>query len=237
MDKPLHIQRRLSILTSLIKEGDEVLDIGCGSGSYITDSLGSLPIKVTAIDSDEKSIEYAKAHNKFPNVEYQLGSGEWFTSDKLYDVIICSHVLEHTDLPNGILWNARLLLKQDGLVFLAVPNGFGCFEFENIVPRLLSESSFGKAIIEKLKDKRVKDTLNADSPHINFFTFNKLGRMIYDNGLEIYQQYNEQVIGGVVSDRTLLKLPMVAQWNLAIGDRLPAWCSNGWIFVCKKRKL
>lgn len=143
-NKRPHIVRRLLILSSLLKEHDEVLDIGCGVGSYITDTLGYLPIKITAIDYDDNSIEYAKRHNQHKNVEYIVASGESYRTEKQFDVIVCSHVLEHCLYPEVLLKNINRLLKEDGKLFLAIPNGYGCFEFENFVPRQIMKTNIGK---------------------------------------------------------------------------------------------
>jgi 2-polyprenyl-3-methyl-5-hydroxy-6-metoxy-1,4-benzoquinol methylase len=234
INKRLHIIGRLEILCNLINANDKVLDIGCGTGSYITEALGYLPVKITAIDYDYKSIEYAKLHNHHKRVEYIKAEGETFTSLKKYDVIICSHVIEHSINPESLISNIQSLLGDDGILFLALPNGYGCFELENIIPRAFNFTEFGGNILNKLMSMNLKDSLNHDSWHVNYFTIKRLIKLLTLCGLKVNKIYNEQVIGGVVTDRTLLKIPKMEEFNLKIADKLPHFLANGWILICQK---
>jgi len=231
---PIHIRRRLLILCKLVKKGDRVLDVGCGVGNYTASILGYLPVRITAIDYDKASIDYAKAHNKHKNVEYIVASGEKFRSDSPYDVIVCSHVLEHTPFMELLLGNMRKLLKNNGRLFLAVPNGYGCFEIENFVPNMIMRTGWGHRMVKWLRGRSVKDSLNYDSPHIHHFTVADIEKLLGKTGWKVVKMYNEQLLGGVITDRTVLRLPMVAKWNMSLGYRLPSWMANGWIFVCEK---
>jgi SAM-dependent methyltransferase len=232
-DKRPHIARRLQILSSLLKDHDEVLDIGCGVGSYITDILGYLPVKITAIDYDDKSIEYAKHHNQHKNVEYIVASGESYRSDNQFDIVICSHVLEHSMYPESLLQNIKSLLKLKGLLYLALPNGYGCFEVENFIPRQIMKTYFGKKLINSIMSN-VKDTLNHENPHVQFFNLKKLYVLLMDVGFCVEIGFSEQLLGGVITDRTILKLPYMERLNMWLGDKLPIDMSNGWILLCRK---
>lgn len=232
--KRLHIIRRLEILCEIINEGDKILDIGCGVGSYITDTLGYLPVKVDAIDYDNESIVYARKHNEHSNVNYILAEGEKYQSSYQYDVIVCSHVIEHSPEPDRILSNAKELLKDSGWLYMALPNGHGCFETENFIPRMIGMTEVGEKLIDKMTNNKVKDSLNRHNPHINFYTIGGITKLLKKNDFNIKERYNEQVIGGVVTDRTLLRLPKAEKVNLNIADRLPANMVNGWILLCQK---
>jgi 2-polyprenyl-3-methyl-5-hydroxy-6-metoxy-1,4-benzoquinol methylase len=233
-NKRPHIARRLQILSSLLKDHDEVLDIGCGIGSYITDTLGYLPIKITAIDYDSNSIEYAKHHNQHKNVEYFTASGESYRADKCFDVVVCSHVLEHCIYPEVLLKNVCKLMTDRGRLYLALPNGYGCFEIENFIPRQIIKTNVGKKLINMMMCN-VKDTLNHENPHVHFFNIQRLNLLLVNNGFNIDNYYKEQLIGGVITDRTILKLPYMERFNIWLGDRLPVCMANGWIIVCHKR--
>lgn len=234
LDKKLHIKRRLFVLCELLKANDKVLDIGCGIGSYLTDVLGYLPIQLTAIDSDAKSIDYAKSHNKHKNIEYIIAEGELFKAEHNFDVIVCSHVLEHVKSPFGLLCNIYRLLEERGRLYLAIPNGYGCFEVENFIPRIIGKTRIGALLIKKMMSRQVKDSFNYDSPHLNYFTFSKIKRLLSSAGFRIGKHFNEQLLGGVVTDRTLLKIGLVEKFNLSIVDKLPKFMANGWILVCQK---
>src|SRR3954470_15635032 len=64
-------------LLNIIKQGDHVLDVGCGSGS-ITASIASLvgdTGSVTGIDTSEHLIEIAREHYfSLSNVQFELAN-------------------------------------------------------------------------------------------------------------------------------------------------------------------
>ena len=225
--------KRLEVICSLLKEGDRVLDVGCGIGTYTSDPLSCLPIKVTAIDSDLRTIQYMQESNCSKNVEFFCVDGEHFDSDWRYDVIVCSHTLEHVSAPIVLLGNLKRLLKDDGILYLAIPNGFGAFEAQNLLPRLLSKSNCGRELIHKMAGKG-KDTLNTESPHICFFTASRVRRLLLKAGFKIERQSSDEFLGGIVFDKIFSKVAILAKWNTNVAGRLPMRMTNGWIFVCRK---
>lgn len=228
--------KRFEVFCGLLKEGDRVLDVGCGIGSYSSNPLSWLPIEVTAIDSDAKTIEYARVRNVRKNLEFVVADGETYKSDKQFDLIICSHVIEHMKEPRLLLNNMKTLLKDDGILYLGLPNGFGIFEMQNMVPRLLSKSEWGSGVVSKFINGKVKDTLNVESQHVQFFTVRRVKRLLADCGWQIIRQINDEFMGGIVFDRLLPKFPVLARWNVSVVDYLPAQLASGWIFICKRNE-
>lgn len=93
-----------------------VLDLGCGVGCYLekfsTDSMG--------FDASFENIKRAKEKGldvTFGDLNLGLDIPE-----KSFDVIFCSHVLEHVDSPISLLRECNRVLKEDGLIFVSVPN-------------------------------------------------------------------------------------------------------------------
>lgn len=226
--------KRLNVICELLREGDRVLDVGCGVGNYISNPLSWLPVKITAIDFDPETIAYARKRNKRSNIKFLIADGETYTSKRLFDFIICSNVLEHMIEPKIMLNNMKSLLKDDGLLYVGLPNGFWAFEFQNLAPRLLSKTNWGNRLVERLRNGQVKDTLNVESQHVQFFTVHKAERLLKENGWKILKRVNEEFLGGIVFDRLFPKFPSLAKWNVNIADRLPAQLTNGWVFICKK---
>ena len=236
MHKRIH--KRLDVLCEILRVKDRVLEVGCGTGANVVTALKHLAVYVVAIDNDEASLEYAIANNKADNVEYVLSAGEdYYNADK-FDVIVCSHIVEHLEKPMMMLDNLKRLLKDDGVLYVGVPNGYGCFEVENYLPRLIYRTRWGMKLINRMMMiKRVesdKDTLNTESQHIKFFTIKGITRLLEKSGWVIDEVIKEELFGGVITDRTILRFPKVADWNINIADRLPASMANGWILICRK---
>ena len=102
-----------------------VLDIGCGSGSFlrILKNLGhvalGLEISATAVEAANQSGVKAFVGNP----ETKAGFDE---VGKDFDVITLLDVLEHTFDPSQVLRHLAPLLKPDGCIIASVPN-LGCF--------------------------------------------------------------------------------------------------------------
>ncbi len=227
--------KRVEVLCGLLREGDRVLDVGCGIGTYTSNPLSYLPIKITAIDFDQKTVEYSNKRNKRENLEFIVASGEYFYTDVRYDLIVCSHILEHTTEPQRLLFNMGRLLKDGGTLYLGVPNGYGAFEIQNFLPRMISKTKWGKGIINKMMG-HAKDTLNADNPHINFFTGTSIRKLLTGTGWDVIEQINDEFLGGIVFDRIFSKLPSLAKWNVGVANKVPAQLADGWIYLCKIRR-
>lgn len=100
-----------------------ILDIGCGFGSFIREvkKLGYDFVK--GIDISEQAIEYAIKQN----FDVQKASIKEFSeqSDKKFDFIIMSHVLEHIkkdEIVETLNLIAKNLLSVNGKFCLMVPN-------------------------------------------------------------------------------------------------------------------
>jgi SAM-dependent methyltransferase len=195
--------------------------------------LSYLPVSVTAIDTDPKTIGYAIALNGRNNLRFVVASGETFSPNARFDVVVCSHILEHLANAVPLLKNARELLKDEGMLYVAIPNGFGWFELQNFLPRMLCKTRWGRRLVNRLMGK-AKDTLNLDSPHVQFFTAGRMKRLLKVTGWRVVAQVKDEFLGGIVFDRILSRIPSLARWNVRVVDRLPLWMTNGWIFVCRK---
>jgi SAM-dependent methyltransferase len=90
---------------------DSVLDIGGGDGRLLQPFL-ELGSKCFVVDFNESPIAGVS----------RLGTQlEEISSDRIFDLIICSHVLEHVAEPTEMLRNAKRLLSNNGLIYVEVP--------------------------------------------------------------------------------------------------------------------
>jgi len=107
------------------KNGDKILDLGCGDGFYLflLSNLG-LNLRLTGSDFDQVGLDTAKRNLK--NGKINLIRGDLmkrlpFDSNK-FDKIVLSEVAEH--LPNDLkgLKEVYRILKPEGTLCLSVPN-------------------------------------------------------------------------------------------------------------------
>ena len=108
---------------SLPLKNIELLDIGCGGG-LLSEPMCRLGAKVTAIDASQKNINVASFHSKKNNlkINYFCSSPENINLKKKFDVILNMEIVEHVDDLNLFLNKRSLLLKKNGLMFIATIN-------------------------------------------------------------------------------------------------------------------
>jgi len=97
-EKGLHPKHRLmnyhQFFVDNIKEGDVVLDIGCGNGALAYD-LSRKAKRVVAIDMIPANVKIAKDRYGASNVEYIIGDATKYKFLEKFDCIVLSNVLEH----------------------------------------------------------------------------------------------------------------------------------------------
>ena len=101
----------------------ELLDIGCGGG-LLSEPMCRLGAKVTAIDASQKNINVASFHAKKNKlkINYLCSSPEQINLKKKFDVILNMEIVEHVDDLNLFLKKSSLLLKKNGIMFIATLN-------------------------------------------------------------------------------------------------------------------
>ena len=135
--------------------GKTLLEIGVGAGQSIL-WFEEEGFDVSGIEPDGRNVSMINKVLKRGKVAKT--SVEEFSSDKVFDVIWMSHVLEHLIEPVNFLKKIRNNLKKNGVFFIEVPN---C-EYE---PMLQSS-------IEK-------------NPHLYHFTKKALTKMVERTGYKI----------------------------------------------------
>ena len=114
-------KRRVDMLSSVIKEGDEVLELGCGTG-YFTKELLKLNARITAIDISPELIEEARRTIQAENVYFKIQNAyQTEFLDNNFDAVVGSSVLHHLDLGKAVREIHRIL-KPGGLIAFTEPN-------------------------------------------------------------------------------------------------------------------
>ena len=110
-------------LKSLPLRNIELLDIGCGGG-LLTEPMSRLGASVTGIDASKKNIDVARYHAKKSNlkIKYLCSSPEKVYFNKKFDVVLNMEIVEHVNNLDLFLKKSSLLLKKNGLMFVATIN-------------------------------------------------------------------------------------------------------------------
>lgn len=114
---------RLNIVKKFINnktlEGLNILDIGCGKGGFL-EAAKKQGAMVHGLEPTERSFEVAK--NKLGQSVQNLMMSKSIFPNNSMDVITMWHVFEHIPMPKDILNDCNYVLKNNGLLVIAIPN-------------------------------------------------------------------------------------------------------------------
>ena len=220
-------RKRLHMAADILRtrEVRSVLDVGCGSGQLLTLPLArNFPaVQITGLDEDKVSIGWARSHTPPANLRFLMP--DELPADAQFDLIIASEVIEHVEDPAAFLVWLRRHLAPGGAVFLTMPNGFG--PYEGIVFLYQLADRLGLRRRRAAAAGELTDTLAA-SPHINFFSFSTIRRVITQGGFVIQRYMPRTFLCGGIFDRLVARR---LAWNAQVSEKLPAWLASDWMFL------
>lgn len=111
--------RRAQVFTSLVEDGDRVLDLGVGDGALLHYMLEHKDIRAYGLDVSPKAVEFCRAHG----LEVDLADINKPISDFLdgpYDYIILSEIIEHLPDPERLLGDLRPHVRKG--IIVSIPN-------------------------------------------------------------------------------------------------------------------
>ena len=110
-----------------IKEGESILDAGCGPGlvikKIIEENKGKR-ISITGLDLSSRMIKHAQRRCKnFSNVKLQVAdlNRNLEFPDSFFDKVVCSNTLYALENPRRVIFEFYRVLKQGGAVIIANP--------------------------------------------------------------------------------------------------------------------
>jgi 2-polyprenyl-3-methyl-5-hydroxy-6-metoxy-1,4-benzoquinol methylase len=109
--------KRFDIISKFVSKIGAVLDIGCSRGTFL-EIFKNAGWEAWGIESSG-SAKFAKRRGikvfkkRFEDVSLP---------EKYFDLVILNHTLEHVENPVEVLSKIKRILKNDGLVFVDVPN-------------------------------------------------------------------------------------------------------------------
>lgn len=239
-EDPYGLRKRLQYAASIIEalQPGSVLEIGCGTGAYLLAPLSELfpQTRFVGVDSDKASVDFARTRFGKGNLHFELSGS--VIPPGAHDLVIASEVLEHVDCPVEFLRQAREAVAPGGKILMTVPNGYGPFELVSMLQGALE----GVGLIDAMRRLKRRATGQsssaiegipmslANSPHVNFFSWGAINRVIQAAGLRVEDTRNRTFLCGFGLDILVGKLGM-AGWNAKIADRLPKPFVSDWMFL------
>lgn len=118
--KPYHLAISKYLGSSV--ERADIADVGSGRGELISLILKESPsANIFALDYDPECLELSKAAGASKAYRFDINEPRTFPKIKA-DVVILSHVLEHTHNPMLVLRSLIELVNPGGRLIVAVPN-------------------------------------------------------------------------------------------------------------------
>jgi 2-polyprenyl-3-methyl-5-hydroxy-6-metoxy-1,4-benzoquinol methylase len=216
-------------LQDLIRRGvverfGSALDIGCNAGAYakIISDLGFH--SVTGVDLSADFIDRATAEfGSDPGIGFHVENAEELGGEQLFDLILCTEVIEHTQHPELVVANIKRLLAPGGVAVVSLPNRFS-------LPYALQLLSY------KVRRKRIDHGLRA---HLRF-PFNRTIDLFDDPPLtRVVATSATNLFLESASIRLLYRTPIfpMANWlNFQLSRLWPFKFVSQFFFVVVKRE-
>ncbi|MEJ1239982.1 class I SAM-dependent methyltransferase [Chryseolinea sp. T2] len=151
-------------LLRLLKRGDRVLDVGCGSGAITKDIAGLVGTDgfVLGIDPSEHLISQAKlAYQHLANLSFAVEDINKYSASELFDVVTSARVLQWLTGPTDVVSRMTSLVKHGGCLTILDYN-HEKVEFNPEVPPSMQEvyAAFLKWRADAGMDNAIADHLD-----------------------------------------------------------------------------
>ncbi len=170
-DADLMYERRFDFLSHFITKG-RLFDVGAGLGEFLNKANKTNSWECSGSETSTYAIMFAK---KEFDVDISLGQLEELNiPDKSYDAVTLWHVLEHLPNPTMAIKEINRILKDNGLIFIAVPND-SWLARRHFIKNAIKTTFFKN----KLKLKKMYPHINEEgNKHLFYFTPKTLTRLL-----------------------------------------------------------
>lgn len=117
-DSYSHAEEVFKRIRPFLKETYKVLEIGCGTGELLYQIRPHVK-EVVGVELNEEFVEFIQSDlgiTAFAQDVNTIQSGDGF------DMILCIMTLDHLPNPKQTLFSMRRLLKEEGVLYIEVPN-------------------------------------------------------------------------------------------------------------------
>jgi 2-polyprenyl-3-methyl-5-hydroxy-6-metoxy-1,4-benzoquinol methylase len=178
----------VSRLPKDLKRDAWVLDIGCGTGAWISRLRANGFSRLHGIDRDISQFGLRDV----TIWQADLDTADWGTKDLLFDLITMIEVLEHLENPGAVLRKLSRMLVNDGYLLITTPN-------------LHSVAARAKFLVT---GKLRHFDESGDPTHIYPVFLSNLKKLFTRSGLSIVERWGYPAGGALLGTRNWLKAPV-----------------------------
>ena len=178
----LMYKRRADFLNRFIHRG-RILDVAAGRGEFLSHVKKIDKWECFGTETSRYAIEFTK---KEFNIDLSFGQLEDLKyPNGFFDAVCFWHALEHMPYPSTVIKEAWRILRDDGFLFIAVPNdswlGRKHF-FKNAVKKTINRLPLKR----KLKLKKMYPEIDEEgNKHLFYFTPRTLAKLLKKHGFEV----------------------------------------------------
>ena len=112
----LAAERMCDECRDFVKQGSQILDVGCNSGIVIKAFADRFKAKVIGVDIED---------NRILPIAFRLTDGDYLPfSENSFDVVLIAYVLHHAQNPFNLLREAKRVSRRKIIIYEDLPEGF-----------------------------------------------------------------------------------------------------------------
>lgn len=169
--KPPEKNNRIHTALSILKQGNLLLDVGCGDGRF--GELAKPKYKsIYGIDISEKAVQQSIKKGIFA----QVYSDKFPFRNSYFDTVTCLDVIGHVDDPRETISEISRVLKENGTLIITSPN-------MRYIKHLYTLFICGKFPL--LSTGSIDNSVMYDGGILHYFTFKNLKDILEDNNMKV----------------------------------------------------
>lgn len=196
-----YLWKDLKEFDQYVKDGDTILDLGCGNGRLF-ELFNDKKVSYVGVDNCEELIKIAKEKYQSTSATFLVGDAVDlpFENEK-FDAIFCIAILNHIpskELRIKVLKDIKEILKKDGILIMTNWNFYQKNFFPLIIKSFfasffLKKMDFGDLLIPwKLKDSSRCGVDKIVHRYYHAFSMRELSRLFKQTGFEVIKKYYTQ---------------------------------------------
>ena len=124
------------------KEGESILDLGCGTGQ-LTNQIAETGAEVVGIDNSSEMI--AKASTNYPNLNFAIADGTNFAFEEQFDAVFSNAALHWIKPPEAAIECIQQVLKPGGRLVAEFGGKGNVEQIINAINEVIEENKYAIA--------------------------------------------------------------------------------------------